>query len=127
MADVEEPAVSDGNDAAQRHLRDDLRALVDSGLTLAKAELALQKAKAAYAANSAKGIVFLGLFAFVFVFFALMALTLGAVLSLATLIGPPAATLVVFAVLAAIATGLALVAAGRWKRMMAVLTDEKAS
>jgi hypothetical protein len=124
VTDVEQPAVADGDEAAQRHLPDDLRALAGSGLAYAKAELALQKARAGFAASRIKWVALLGLGALLFVFFALIALTVGMVISLATLIGPLAATAVVFVALALLALVCGLIAAGQWKRMVAVLSGE---
>lgn len=117
----DEPAVDVGEQARHRHLEDDLRALVDGGLTLARAEVNLQKARGIYAAGRLKWIALAGVLAAVLVFFALVALTVGLVVGLAPLIGAIWATLVVFAALMTAAAICGSVAARQWKRMLGAL------
>src|SRR5690606_10872014 len=74
------------SDPADRSLADDLRRLSEDARALARAELAYQKSRAAFAGQEAKRIALLGLLAGVLTFFALMALTLGLVLALTPLL-----------------------------------------
>lgn len=116
---IAEPA----SNAAERSLVDDVRQLASDGRTLLEAELAYQKSRAAVAGQGAKGIAGWGALALALVFFALMALVMGLLLSLSDLIGPWLATLaVVLGTL--LAAGLAgLAAARRWERMASQLSD----
>jgi hypothetical protein len=111
-------------DPAERSLVDDLRRLSEDARALARAELAYQKSRAAFAGQEVKRITLLGLLAGVLVFFALMALTLGLVLALTPLLTALGATAAVVGGLLAIAALCALVALGRWRRMVAALSDE---
>jgi hypothetical protein len=126
MADPEEPILSVGEEARHRPLEDDLRALVDRGLAYARTELALQQARAGYAAGRIKGIALLAALAAVFAFFALVALTVGLVVALAPLIGAVLATLAVCGGLLVLAALCALVAVSQWKRMRAALSNREA-
>jgi hypothetical protein len=114
------------SDPADRSLADDLRRLSEDARALARAELAYQKSRAAFAGQEAKRIALLGLLAGVLTFFALMALTLGLVLALTPLLTAWGATAAVVGGLLVIAALCALVAFGRWRRMMAALSDEAA-
>lgn len=111
------------SDAAQRSLVDDVRALVDDGRTLVEAELAYQKSRAAVVGAGAKGVAGWGALALALLFFALMALVIGLVLALTSLIGPWWAMLVVFIGLLACAGLSALVASRRWERTARLLSD----
>ena len=124
--ELEQPALVAGEEARHRPLEDDLRGLFDSGLALARAELALQQARAGYAAGRLKSIALLGLLALALVFFALVALTVGLVVGLTPLIGAIGATLAVFGGLLIVAALSALLAASRWKRMTVALSNPEA-
>jgi uncharacterized membrane protein YqjE len=126
-SDNEDPVIVTGEEAVHRHLEDDLRALVDLGLGLARAEIALQKARAGFAAVKLKGIVALGGLALVLAFFSLVALTVGLVIGLTPLLGAIGATLAVFGGLLLVALIAALVAASQWKRMTAALSNKDAA
>ena len=104
-------------------LAQDLRRLAEEAKTLAQAELAFQKSRAAYAGSESKTITLLMLLAAVFVFFALMALVTGTVIALGTLIGPWGAMAVVTLALLLIAGACLLSAKSRVTRMMAVISD----
>ncbi len=84
-------------------LGDDLRQLIDDGRALAQAEVAWQKARAAYAASSAGGIALLGALGLALALFALLALTVGLLLALTPVLSAWGAT-------AAVAGGLLLAA-----------------
>lgn len=110
------------DDAADRSLLDDVQQLIDDGRTLLEAELAYQKSRAAVAAQGAKSIAAWGGLAVVLVCFALMALTFGLVLGLASIIGPWLATLVTVLVLLSAAALCARAAARRWNHVAGQLT-----
>lgn len=106
-------------------LTQDLRLLAEEAKTLAQAELAFQKSRAAYAGSESKSITLLLLLAAVLVFFALMALVVGLVIALGTVIGPWGAMIVVTLGLLLVAGGCAMSAKSRLGRMMAVLSDKR--
>ena len=114
-------------DASQRSLIDDLRQLAEDAKTLAHAEVAYQKSRAAFVGQEVKGIAILGVLAAVFVFFALMALTVGLLVALVPILTAWGATGTVFGVLLAASGICVFLAAGRWKRMNAALSDERSN
>jgi VIT1/CCC1 family predicted Fe2+/Mn2+ transporter len=118
------PLLAEDQDrAAERSLVADLRALADDGRTLIEAELAYQKSRAAVAAVGARGAAGWGALALACAFFTLMAVVIGALLTLAPLIGPLGATGVVTAALLVVALVAALAARGRWRRAAAALVE----
>ncbi len=102
----------------------DVRLLAEEARALAKAELAFQKTRAAYVGAQIRTIAIFGALAVAIVFFALMALVFGLVLSLASVIGPWASTAVVTLALVVVAIALALSARGRVRQMRRVLGDD---
>jgi len=106
-------------------LPEDLRDLAEKARAYAIAELAFQKSRAAYAGAQARSVALLGISAAVLVFFAVMALVVGAVIALAPVIGGWAATGVVTGLLLAIAFALLVTAKARWKRTMAMIADHR--
>lgn len=128
MADGEPPLLNDpASDAAERSLVEDLRQLAADGRTLLEAELAYQKSRAAVAGQGAKSLAAWGGLALVLVLFALMALTFGLVLALASVIGPWWATLVSVLLLLAAAGLSGWIAARRWQRVSGQLADKAVS
>jgi uncharacterized membrane protein YqjE len=125
MNENAEPTLAGMDEARNRPLADDLRALASDAVAFAAAEAELQKARAAYAAGSLKSIVLLGALAAVLVLFALVALTVGLVIALTPIIGALGATFAVFGGLLAVALICAWLASGRWKRMVAALSNPK--
>ena len=126
MDDETAPAsVSDLKEALDRSLPEDMRQLADDARTLAAAEIAYQKARAAFAGNEAKRIAILGLFAAAFVFFTLMALIVGIVIALGPVLGPWGATATVAGGLALLILICAVIILWRVRRMKSVLKDEK--
>lgn len=81
--------------AANHSLLEDAQALYEDGKTYLEAELAFQKSRAGFVADRAKWTAVYGAGALALVHLALIALTVGLVISLATLIGPWLATAVV--------------------------------
>ncbi|MCB2078863.1 MAG: phage holin family protein [Novosphingobium sp.] len=124
MTDTEPALDVAADDARERSLPEDIRQLAADARTLAEAEFAYQKSRAAYAGQEIKGITVLGIVAAVLVFFAVMGLVLGAILALSPAIGAWGATAVVVGLLLVIALLCVLTAGMRWKRMKAMLADE---
>jgi positive regulator of sigma E activity len=110
---------------AERSFADEVRQLVDDGRTLLEAELAYQKSRAAVVGLAARSIAGWLALALALLFFALMALVMGALLALTPLVGGWGATAIVVLVLL-VATGLSgWIAARRWERTAAQLTDQE--
>ena len=107
-------------------LEDDLRQLIGDARALAEAELAWQKARAAFAGKQIGVIALIGLLALALVFFALMALVFGLVLALASLLGAWGAMATVTGGLLLAAGLAALLAALRTRRMMRSIADRQA-
>ena len=120
---VTSPTSAPPVDAAQRSLADDVRELTEAGKELAQAELAYQKARAAYAGKGARNIAIAGAIAAALVFFALMGLVLGLILSLAPILTPIGATAAVVAGLLIAAILCAMAARSSLTRMKAVLRE----
>ncbi|MBH0113090.1 phage holin family protein [Novosphingobium sp. YJ-S2-02] len=105
------------------NLVEDLRGLAEEASALAKAELAFQKSRAAYAGSQAKKILALCVVAAVFAFFAVTAFIVGLVISLAGLIGPWASMAVVTVGLLLLAFVCLLNAKSRLNATKAVVSD----
>ncbi len=124
MEDQAPPLVQPAaDDAADRSLLDDVQQLITDGRTLLEAELAYQKSRAAVAGQGAKWVAAWGGLAVVLVCFALMALTFGLVLGLASVIGPWLATLVTVVALLIAAALCGAAAARRWKHVAGQLSQ----
>lgn len=124
MEDQAPPLVKPAaDDAADRSLLDDVQQLITDGRTLLEAELAYQKSRAAVAGQAAKSVAAWGGLAVVLVCFALMALTFGLVLGLASVIGPWLATLVTVVALLIAAALCGAAAARRWKHVAGQLSQ----
>lgn len=106
-------------------LPEDLRDLVGKGHKYALAELAFQKSRVAYAGSQARTVALLAVSAAVLVFFAVMALVVGAVIALAPVIGGWPATAVVTLTLLVVAFLFLLTAKSRWKRTMTLVADDR--
>lgn len=110
------------NDAAERSLVDDVRQLFEDGRTLAEAELAYQKSRAAVAGDGVKGAAAYGGLAIALVLFALVALTVGLLLALTPWLTAWGATAVVTLGLLVAAGFSALVAKRRWAAMTSAIS-----
>ncbi len=86
---------SEFDEAGAASLTDDIFALFDDGRTYVEAELQYQKTRIAFAASRGKYVAAYGLAAFGVLHMALIALTVGVVLTLAPILGALAATIVV--------------------------------
>ncbi|AXB76777.1 phage holin family protein [Novosphingobium sp. P6W] len=102
-------------------LAQDLRQLADEAKTLAQAEFAFQKTRAAFVGTETRNIALLLVVAAVVVFFAAMAFVVGTVIALGPLIGRWGAMLLITVVLAAFAAFCAWNAKVRLRRMMTVI------
>lgn len=102
---------------------DDMRELILNGQAAAQAELAYQKARAAFAAERTGRIVLFGAIASALVLLTLVALVVGSVLALAPALGAWGATGAVCAVLLIVALLLALLARRQVRAIRAVLSD----
>lgn len=111
---AEASAAVDYDDVPDRSLLSDLEAAWQDGKTYASAELAFQKTRARFATAKLKSVVIYGVAAAFIAVLALIGLTVGAIISLATLVGPLAATLIVVAVLLLVAFILAKRAGRSW-------------
>lgn len=114
-------------EAAGPSLAEDVRLLAEEGKTLAQAEFAFQKSRAAYAGAATRAIAILVLGAGVLLFFALMALVTGTVVALGPILGPWGAMAAVTVLLLILAAISVLSAKSRFKRMMAIVSDEQTS
>ena len=110
-------------EARDRSLPDDLRDLASDARALAEAELAFQKARAAYFGSEMRGLAVFGIVAAVLAFFAVMALIVGLIGALTPELGPWGAMAVVTGALLVLVAVFALGALSRWKRMMRTLEE----
>lgn len=115
------------DEAERPTLAADLRQLADQARTLAQAELAFQKSRAAYAGAEIRGIAMLLAVALVLLFFAAMAMVVGTVIALGPLLGLWGAAAAVTLGLVSLAGLSALLARGRMKRMVAIVASEDKS
>lgn len=120
MLDTEIAATNAANDTMDASFAQDLRLLADEAKTLAQAELAFQKSRAAYVAGETGKIAGLLVVAAVIVFFAVMALIVGTIIALGAAIGLWWAMLAVTLTLLVFAIVLALIARGRLRVMKQV-------
>jgi len=105
----------DDDGPAEPSLVDEVRQLIDDGRTFVEAEIAFQTSRAAYVGKGIKGVVLFGALAAVLVFFALMALTVGLVITLTPILTAWGATAAVFAGFLIVAGICGMMAASRWK------------
>lgn len=123
MNEADAPVDEDGT-ARERPLADELRALAAQGEAYARAELDYQKARAAFAGQELRAVAIFGVLALFFVFFALMALTVGTLFALVPVLSPWGAMAATFGALAALAGLCAALAAWRFGRMRKALADK---
>lgn len=122
---AEEPLAEDLREDPS--LVQDMRLLAAHVRTFAEAEVAFQKARAAYVGSATRTIAVLGVVAATLVFFAAMAAILGAVIALGPVLGLWGAMAAVTLGLLALALVLALAALAKVSRMKAVLAEEAAN
>lgn len=126
-ADTSRFAEEDESSAGDRSLAEDLHALAGDGRAFLQAELAYQKTRASYAAGSIRTIAILAVLAGALAFFSLMALVFGLLLALTPLLTAWGATAVVVGSLATFAFLALKLAATRWTKMLAMLSDADGS
>jgi|SRR5579871_3748955 len=114
------------DEAGERSLEDDLRDLAGHARDYARAEFAFQKARLAFAGKSAAWITAWVVAALVLLFFALMALILGAIVTLAPLITALGATLAVFGFLLVLAAICGLGALRKWRALTRLIDGDPA-
>lgn len=117
MADSAATGMSD-----EGSLIDDVTALYEDSKTYVSSELTYQKTRAQYVAKQGGKIAIFGVGAAVIANVALIALAVGAILALATLVGPLGATLIVVAILLVIAGVLAYMAKSKVTQMSRVMS-----
>lgn len=121
IEDLERPdETSDASDE-DVGLIEELRTLVADARRFAEAEMAYQKARAAYAGQAARTVAVLGLVSATLVFFAAMAAVVGSVIALAAAVSPWAAMATVTGVLLLLAGTCAAIAMAKVRRMKSVL------
>jgi hypothetical protein len=113
-------------DEPDRSLLSDLEAAWVDGKTYVAAELAFQKTRARYTTTKLKRVVVYGVAAIFVAVLALIGLTVGAIISLATLTGPLAATLIVVGVLLIVAFILVRRAAAGWNAVTSAFSSDEA-
>ncbi|OYW48894.1 MAG: hypothetical protein B7Y36_03770 [Novosphingobium sp. 28-62-57] len=86
MTDTENTKTAD-HSPADEGIGNAIKALIEDGQTLLEAEVAYRKAQAAYGLGEAKVIGLLLLLGLAFAFFTLLALVVGLLLAVATLVG----------------------------------------
>lgn len=123
MNEADNP-IDDEGETHERSLADELRQLTAQGEAYARAELDYQKARAAFAGQELRAIAISGVLALFFVFFALMALTVGTLFSLVPVLSPWGATAATFGALVVLAGLCAALAAWRFKRMRKALAEK---
>lgn len=106
-----------------RSLTDDISALIDDGKTYAEAELAFQKSRLSFVAGKSKSGIGYSLAALGFLHLALIGLVVGGIFTLATLVGPGLATLIVFGVLLVFAVLAGFAAKARFEKIGTAFED----
>lgn len=115
----------DEDESAQGSLIEDVTALYENGKTYVASELAFQKTRAQYGAKQGGKIAAFGIGALALANLALIGLTIGLIMALATLVGPLAATLIVTAVLLIGAGVLAYMAKNKVTEVTRVMSGGK--
>jgi hypothetical protein len=111
--------------AGMAPLLDELRLLADDARTFATTELAFQQARAQVAAAGIRNLALFGLFALIFVVFALGALTVGLLLALTPLVTAWGATAIVVGGLGLAAALCLRGALTGWRRIRGAFTSEQ--
>jgi hypothetical protein len=124
--DIAGPTSAQAEEAAEnRSLIDDVEVLIEDGKTYLEAELNYQKSRAVFAGDRAKGVALYALIALIFVWMALIGLTIGLIFALTPAIGPWGATGAVVVVWLIVAGIAARAAAGRWRDLFGSFGGEE--
>ncbi|MBC2669397.1 phage holin family protein [Novosphingobium piscinae] len=120
--DADDKAPGDPTPEGVAPLLDDLRQLAGEARAYAEAELAFQQARLRVVGGGVRRLALLGLFAFVFAVFALVALTVGLLIALTPLVSALGATAIVAGGLAL--TGLLCLrgAVRAWRQTLAAVS-----
>lgn len=110
-------------ECVQPNLAEDLRLLADEAKAFAQAELAFQKARAAYAGRQMRTVAILLALALVLAFFAVLALVVGLVIALGPVLTPWGAVAFVTLLLLALAGTCAIIARSTLGAMQKVIAD----
>ena len=119
-------SAADDHGIPDRSLLSDLEATWQDGKTYVAAELAFQKTRLRFVTTKLKSVVIFGIAAAFLAVLALIGLTVGAIISLATIVGPLAATLIVVAVLLFVAFVLAKRAGRNWAALAGAFSSGEA-
>jgi uncharacterized membrane protein YjgN (DUF898 family) len=111
--------------AEDRSLIDDAEVLIEDGKTYLEAELNYQKTRALYAGDRLKGLALYGLVGFVFLWMALIGLTIGLIFALTPTLGGWGATGVVVVAWLLVAALAFRAAAGRWRGLRASFEETR--
>ena len=112
-------------EAADRSLAEDIKALVSDGRLLAEAEIDFHKKRAIYGANEGKNVAISFAIAGVLAFFAVMGLVFGLILALGQIITYWGSTAVVVGALLLVAMIFVSKGKSRLNRMKTVLSTEE--
>jgi len=124
--EVSKPTSAEAAEAAEnRSLVDDVEVLIEDGKTYLEAELNYQKSRALFAGDRAKGVALYALVALIFVWMALIGLTIGLIFALTPAIGPWGATGAIVVVWLIVAGIAARAAAGRWRDLVDAFGGEE--
>lgn len=124
-ADDGDAGGEDGDSRQDGSLADDISALIDDSKTYIEAEIAFQKTRLSFAANRSKSGIGFILGALAFLHLALIALVVGAIISLIPIAGPVGATLLVVGTLLIATAMLLWLAKGKFASLSdAFRTDE---
>lgn len=118
---VTEPGVESPGAAQNEGIGGAIKALIDDGQTLIRAEIAYRKAQAAYGLTEAKSIAVLIVLGMAFGFFTLLAVVVGLLLALSMHFGVWGALAIVGGVLAVLAGICLMLALRRMSRAKAAL------
>jgi hypothetical protein len=122
LPDAAGPSLYEGDDP-DRSLLGDVEALIEDGKTYLEAEIAYQKTRVGFVAAGARSVAMFAALAAVLALLALVGLTVGLILALTPLITAWGATGAVVGALLLAAFVSARMAAGKWKRTIAVAAD----
>lgn len=112
-------------DEPESSFKDDILALVEDSKTYAEAELHFQKSRISFAANRSKSAALHIVFALGFVHLALIALVIGALLTLVPVMGPLGATAIVVGTLLLATAGMLLLARSSAREISDAFKEEE--
>ena len=129
VPEVQEPVIDESDDSAgaepvgHRSLLDDVGALFEDGKTYWDAEIAFQKTRAAFMADSLKRTIAYGIAGAFFAMLASVGLAIGLIIALSPILTPWGATALVVAVLLLLGFLLLRKSANAWRVMTDAIQD----